>query len=129
MNCKYCTEECRRSGVTKSNIQRYYCDKCHKYQQSIYAYKGCEQGISEEVEILTNNSCGIRSISRILKISKGKVINTIKKLYRERVKVKRVILLGQEYELDEMYTPLAHSMTCAYYFVAFWAVKSKRCIN
>ena len=104
MDCKYCTEECSRSGVTKSNIQRYYCTKCHKYQQNIYFYKGCEQGISEEVEILTTESCGIRSISRILKISKGKVINTIKKLYRERLKVKREILLGREYELDEMHT-------------------------
>ncbi len=104
MECKYCNNECKKSGLTKKYNQRYYCPLCRKYQQYLYLYKGCEQGVSGKVEVLNNESCGIRSISRILNISKGKVISTIKKLYKERQKKKRIILLGQEYELDEMRT-------------------------
>ena len=56
------------------------------------------------MELLNNNSCGIRSISRILKISTGKVIRSIKKSWQDKKKLRRAILLGREYELDEMKT-------------------------
>ncbi len=104
MDCHYCANSCVKSGKYSNGHQRYYCKVCKRHQKETYIYKGCEQGISEEVEKLTNESCGIRSISRILKISTGKVLRSIKKSWQEKRKQKRIILYGREYELDEMKT-------------------------
>jgi insertion element IS1 protein InsB len=104
MECHYCNKHCIKSGKYLNGHQRYYCIGCNKYQKIIYCYKGCEIGISRQVEVLNNNSCGIRSISRVLKISTGKVIRSIKKSWLEKRKLKQAILCGREYELDEMCT-------------------------
>jgi insertion element IS1 protein InsB len=104
MECKNCKCRCVKNGKHKTGVQRYYCKGCRLYQQLRYIYKGCEKSIVKEIEKLTTESCGIRSISRVLEISEGKVIKSIKQLYRERLKVKRTILFGKEYELDEMRT-------------------------
>ena len=71
MECSYCKDTCIKSGTYSNGHQRYYCKSCMKYQKTTYFYKGCEQGMSEQIALLNNNSCGIRSISRILKISTG----------------------------------------------------------
>lgn len=104
MECRYCKNDCIKSGKYLNHHQRFFCTICRKYQKSVYLYKGCEQGISAQIAILITESCGIRSISRILKISTGKVIRSIKKIFQERRKVKRTKLFGREFELDEMRT-------------------------
>jgi hypothetical protein len=42
-------------------------------------YNARKQGIKEQIAVLTLNSSGVRTISRILKISKNTVISELKK--------------------------------------------------
>ena len=44
-----------------------------------YIYKGWELGINEKIIDMTANASGIRDIARVLKISKQKVQDTLKK--------------------------------------------------
>ena len=104
MKCKYCKGPCIKSGITKTSIQRYLCKSCVKYQQKIYTYSGCKKNIHSKIEQMNNEGCGIRSISRILKISTGTVLTTIKHLWKEKLKSKKAIVNNREYELDEMRT-------------------------
>ncbi|MDB5272090.1 MAG: transposase [Chitinophagaceae bacterium] len=104
MECKYCQQKCSKAGTTANTIQRYYCKPCNKYQQLEYDYLGCSKRIESRVVELNNEGCGIRSISRILQISPGKVLSTIKKVSKEIRSVRSPIVMGREYELDEMKT-------------------------
>ena len=104
MECNYCKGKCIKFGLYLNRDQRYRCKLCLRSQKVAYIYVGCEPEIKYEIEAMINESCGIRSISRILKISPGKVIKTIKALWEEQKKKKRIILRGRIYELDEMKT-------------------------
>lgn len=102
--CKYCSCKCIKFGIYKNKSQRYYCKECGKCQKEHYVYKGCIREVKWDIVKLSNESCGIRSISRILDISPGKVLYTIRQQWIEKQRVKRKIVLGREYELDEMRT-------------------------
>ncbi|HVD97384.1 MAG TPA: IS1 family transposase [Cytophagaceae bacterium] len=104
MKCKSCEGACIKFGMYRNGDQRFRCKSCHRCQKEVYVYLGCEQGIEKDIEKLTNESCSIRSISRILKVSTTKVIKTIRELWKSYKREKRVILFGREYELDEMRT-------------------------
>ncbi len=102
MECKYCKKGCVKSGFSSSGLQRYICKSCNRFQQLEYCYRAYEIATENNIVVLSNESCGIRSISRILKISTVTVIRIIRK---QRQKIKRPLLLfGREYELDEMRT-------------------------
>jgi insertion element IS1 protein InsB len=104
MKCKYCKGNCIRFGLYRNGDQRFRCKECLKCQKEVYIYTGCEIDLKYEIELLTRESCGIRSISRILEVSVYKVTKTIKELWLERRKQKRILLFGREYEMDEMKT-------------------------
>jgi len=104
MKCNYCQGRCIKFGLYRNGDQRYKCKSCFRNQKESYIYLGCEKGIRNDIEVLTNESCGIRSISRILEISPGKVMQEIKILWEEKLKQKRIMLFDREYELDEMRT-------------------------
>lgn len=65
-------------------VKDHVCRKCLKSQKENYIYLGCENGGKEDIENLSNESCGIRSISRILEVSPGKVLMVIKQLWKEK---------------------------------------------
>ena len=44
-----------------------------------YIYNGCKQGIDETIIDMTANASGISDISRVLKVSEGKVLSVLKK--------------------------------------------------
>jgi len=104
MKCNYCQEECVKYGLYRNGDQRHRCKSCLRSQKEEYIYLGCEKGISKDIEKLSNESCGIRSISRILEVSPGKVLQVIMQLWQEQKKRRRIILCGRIYELDEMRT-------------------------
>ena len=104
MKCNYCKGECIKFGLYRNGDQRFRCKQCFRNQKESYIYLGCEKGIEKDIEVLSNESCGIRSISRILAISPGKVLLVIKQLWKEKKLQKRIILFGRRYELDEMRT-------------------------
>lgn len=103
MECKYCKKNCIKAGMSK-NIQRYYCKECKRYQQYTYNYKGCMPSIEDQIIALNNEGCGVRSIGRILHVSIGKVLSTVKGTYHIQKQQRKLIEKGREYELDEMKT-------------------------
>jgi len=71
-----------KNGTTKRGKQRYICNEKSCIGQSFlleYDYNGSKPGIEASIIEMTANASGIRDISRVLKISKSKVSNTLKK--------------------------------------------------
>ena len=80
MNCKHCrSTNTIKYGHQKNGCRKYYCKDCLRYFQESYVYPS---SITEDKQIitLTKESCGIRSIGRILNISPSTVIRRIKKI-------------------------------------------------
>src|ERR1700754_4113790 len=80
MECKYCGRRCRRAGRQKNGSQRYFCQRCQKYQQEKYRYQAYNGTTDKYIRSLSCESVGIRGIARVLGISKGTVSNRIQLL-------------------------------------------------
>lgn len=102
MNCNYCKRPCIKKGKRKNGIQKYRCTRCGKYQQKTYLHQAWMPGINEQIKTLVKESCGIRSISRVLNISSTTVIHRIRQIASRIIKPK--IRMGKEYEVDELKT-------------------------
>jgi transposase-like protein len=71
-----------RHGISESGKQRYFCKNTScpaKSFQLEHAYIGCQPGINEKIVTMASNASGIRDTSRVLNVSQGKVISTLKK--------------------------------------------------
>jgi transposase-like protein len=71
-----------KNGINANGKQRYICNNKECETRSFileYTYKGCEPGVNEKIINMTANASGIRDIARVLKISKQKVQDTLKK--------------------------------------------------
>ncbi len=79
MKCHHCNHSCIKKGKTKLGVQKYRCTNCKKYQRAEYENFGFKGGTEKKVVVLLKESCGIRSISRILKISTTTVLHIIKR--------------------------------------------------
>src|SRR5260221_3219641 len=101
--CRHCNKAGVKNGRSKTGVQRYGCKECKKYWQTSYVYKAYEEYMDQQIKGLKKESCGMRSISRILKMSLATVIKRIKSI---AAKISRpfAILKGKEYEVDEMRT-------------------------
>ena len=103
MNCKYCSQKCRRSGRHKNGLQRYYCKVCKKYQQKEYLYQACTGTTNEMIKLLVCEGVGIRGIARVMKIAVNTVLNRIKMIAGNISKPD--ISPGQHiFEVDELWT-------------------------
>lgn len=104
MECHHCKRVCIKSGRRKSGLQRWYCSHCNKYQQKAYVYAAYRPYINNQIKELTKESCGIRSIGRLLSISSSTVMRRILKL--SGTIQKPIIKIGKSYEMDELKTYL-----------------------
>jgi len=71
-----------KNGIGANDEQRYLCNNKECTGKSFmlkYIYKGCEFGVDEKIIDMTANASGIRDIARVMKISKQKVQDTLKK--------------------------------------------------
>lgn len=102
MNCYCCKNLCVKKGKQKSGIQKYYCKMCKRYQQEDYLRKGWKPGTDQMIVKLLKESCGIRSIGRVLEISPVTVIKRIKHVAQGISKP--FISINKEYEVDELKT-------------------------
>ena len=100
--CTFCKGNRKKSGKNPKGIQRYQCTKRGRYQQSEYRYQACRPSIDDWIIRLNRETCGISSISRLLKISKTTVIRRIKLLSSQINKP--LIYKGKTYEVDELKT-------------------------
>jgi insertion element IS1 protein InsB len=100
MKCQYCKGSCIKKGCYKRR-QLYRCKDCLKYQRLLYV----KSNVSEEkVSMLQNMNCegvGIRSMSRLLKISRSSVQRKLKFL-ESQIQKPVFIETNQEYEIDEL---------------------------
>jgi len=83
VKCPVCGgDDVSKNGKTENDVQRYLCNAKECGGKSFmleYCYKGCKPGIEKQIIDMTANSSGIRDISRVLKISRTKVSETLKK--------------------------------------------------
>lgn len=119
MKCWQCNKAGIRNGKSKTGTQRYRCKECKKFWQGSYLYRACEKNVDQLIATLKKESCGVRSISRILKISIVTVIRRIKQIAKVIVKP-FVILKGKEYEVDEMRTYIGNKQRL------YWIVYAMR---
>jgi len=103
MKCTGCNKAGVKNGKSKTGIQRYSCKACKRYWQVSYTYRACERSINDHIVTLIKESCGVRSISRILSISFVTVIKRIKRI-AQQIRRPFAILKGKEYEVDELRT-------------------------
>lgn len=100
--CPYCSSLCISYGISSSGNKRYRCKSCKRTHSKKYFLIACLPNISTKIKCLLKEGCGIRSISRLLKISVTTVANRIRKI--AHTVQKPLVLFGKEYELDEMCT-------------------------
>ena len=101
MKCKHCSaEDCIRKGKRKDK-QRYYCKNCKHSFQEFYRYKAWEPAINTWIRVLLKEGCGIRSISRILKIAKKTVLSRILEISNS-ISPPGFAVRGCSYEMDEL---------------------------
>ncbi|MBL7706317.1 MAG: hypothetical protein JNM21_12300 [Taibaiella sp.] len=67
-----------------------------------YTYNAYRPLTNESITRLTKEGCGIRSISRLLKIAVSTVLRRIRHIAKRLGKP--VLFFGKEYELDELCT-------------------------
>ena len=85
---KVCCPTChqaavKKNGKTRKSKQRYLCQNHNCDKQTFllsqsYTYNGCKPGIEAQILSQTLRASGIRDVSKTLKVSCVKVINTIK---------------------------------------------------
>jgi insertion element IS1 protein InsB len=98
-----CTHfETVRNGKTAYGQQRYKCKTCGKTVVEYYTNNAYEYGTNTKITNLLKEGVGIRSTSRLLKISATTVTRRL--LYIAKKIVKPKAEAGKVYELDELRT-------------------------
>jgi len=117
MNCYLCKNACIKKGY-KNRIQTYYCKGCQKYQRATSSYKMLRKEKLPWLIELNNEGCGIRSMSRLLKIPPSSVIRYLKQLAAiiPRFDVKES---NQAYEIDELQTYIGKNTPSNYIWIAY----------
>lgn len=82
-HCQTCdSNKIVKIGTSAKGVQRYICQngECSVNRFMLeYSYKAYEPGVKGRVVDMVTNGSGIRDTARVLKISKGTVISTLKK--------------------------------------------------
>lgn len=100
--CNFCEGKLIKYGNSSANKQRYCCKNCNKTQVENYSYNAYDQNINQSIIVLTKEGLGIRSTSRVLRISTTTLLKRIIAIAKNisQPPIKKY----QEYELDEMRT-------------------------
>jgi insertion element IS1 protein InsB len=102
MNKNNCLHSAFVKNGKRMDKQRYKCKSCHKSWQESYSYIACKPSINDKVARLTKESCGIRSIARLLYISTNTVLKRIKDI--AKAISLPIIVKGKACEVDELRT-------------------------
>lgn len=102
--CPYvpCMGTVIKNGVQNGN-QRLKCKSCGKNFQKGYTYKACRQDTNAKIKVLLKEGCGVRSIGRILGISKNTVLS---RLLHIAATIKKPIFAkpGGQFQMDELWS-------------------------
>lgn len=92
----------KKNGKTLKGVQRHLCKQCGSTKQEAYSNRACLTETNTNIVLLLKEGVGIRSISRILNISPTTVLKRIISISRQTIQPP--VLLGREYEVDELIT-------------------------
>ncbi len=106
IHCPKCNGISVKNGF-QNKTQRYKCKVCNKRFQVAYMYKAYNSNTNEFIIDLLKEGCGLRSISRILKISKNTVLSRMLKI-SNAIKVPYFDKQGCKFEVDEMFIKIAN---------------------
>lgn len=100
--CIYCSGKLVKNGLSKAKKQRYKCKKCNKSIVEKYSYNAYSSYINNQIVVLLTEGLGIRSISRVLKISTTTLLKRIIAI-ANNIKLPAATS-GNSYEIDELCT-------------------------
>jgi insertion element IS1 protein InsB len=103
MNCTKCNSSNSIKKGLRNHKQRFYCKDCKRYFQSSYNYQAYKSDTNDFIISLLKESCSVRGISRILKISKDTVLSRMLKISKQ-IKIPYFNKLGCKFEIDEMWS-------------------------
>lgn len=107
MNCRNCTQDtCIKKGK-RNGKQRYYCKSCSTSFQESYSYNAYKQTTDKLIKDLLKESCGVRSIARIIGISTKTVLAKMLQI-ANRIKEPYFNKLGCSFEMDELFVKIAN---------------------
>ena len=103
MTCKNCDHSCQKAGKQKNGVQKFYCRRCKKYQQSIYRNKAWHKSAKPLICKMICEGVSVRGIARILKIAVNTVQADIKR-EGKRTPKPPISLSQASVEVDELRT-------------------------
>jgi insertion element IS1 protein InsB len=104
MFCKYCKCSCVKYGKQNKREQRYKCKSCGKTQLNNYTRQACgNQQLNSWIAGMVKEGCGIRSMSRLLRISPNTIIKRIKQIAKS-VSKPLIVIKQEAIEVDELKT-------------------------
>lgn len=78
--CPYCeSQQIIKNGRKKTGVQNYKCKDCKKQFLENYQYNGAKPEMEELIIKHLDNNVGMRSMAKILKISRNTINRKIKK--------------------------------------------------
>lgn len=101
-SCLYCSGKLTKAGFSKAKKQRYKCKYYNKTIVDHYTNKACCSKINNKIVLLIIEGVGIRSISRILRISTTTLLKRIL-IISEEISLPKM-KEGSNYEIDELCT-------------------------
>ena len=107
MKCKKCNSKNYIKKGLRDNKQRFYCKDCKKYFQSDYTYQAYKPEIDKFISTLLKESCGVRSIARILNISSKTVLSRMLKISKQ-IKIPYFNKFECRFEVDEMFIKISN---------------------
>ncbi|QMU65725.1 MAG: IS1 family transposase [Flavobacteriaceae bacterium] len=116
MNCTNCDSSNSIKKGLRNNRQRFYCKDCKNYFQEKYIYNAYKSDTNDFIISLLKESCSVRGISRILKISKDTVQSRMLKISR-KIRAPYFNKFGCKFEVDEMRSYIGNksNVTCLTY--------------
>lgn len=117
MKCNYCSKPCIRRGV-RNGVQQYFCTACRKYQRQDYKRPAISSRQQQILVRLNNESVGIRSIARLLRMAASSVVKYINMISHEIIKPDSATPDGC-YEIDEILTYVHKNVPSNYIWITY----------
>jgi len=115
--CPKCNGKTVKNGFQQGK-QRYKCKSCGKRFQSEYSYQAYKTETNDFIVSLLKEGCGIRGISRVLKISKNTVLSRMLKISKQ-IKIPYFNKFGCKFEVDEMWTYIGRNTPKNYTWICY----------
>lgn len=103
MDCTKCNSSNSIRKGLRNNKQRFYCKDCKRSFQTEYVYQAYKSNTNNFIKNLLKEGCGVRSISRVLKISKDTVLSRMLKISKQ-IKIPYFNKFGCKFEIDEIWS-------------------------